>query len=141
MSTRQTFVTSRLLDFFSEKELVAQIGHSKADWPLVAIKELLDNALDACEEAGIAPEITVTVAENSLSVQDNGPGLPAYSGGLALHERPTGGTAPRSGQDQSGGDDSRGLDESSEDTTGARLDEILGSRDGGTDRTARYGRL
>lgn len=77
MSTRQTFVTSRSLDFFSEKELIAQIGHSKADWPLVAIKELLDNALDACEEAGIAPEITVTVAEDSLSVQDNGPGLPA----------------------------------------------------------------
>lgn len=77
MSTRQTFTTSRLLDFFSEKELVAQIGHSKADWPLVAIKELVDNSLDACEEAGIAPEITVTVAEDSLSVQDNGPGLPA----------------------------------------------------------------
>lgn len=77
MSTRQTFVTSRLLDFFSEKELVAQIGHSKADWPLVAIKELLDNALDACEEAGIAPEMTVTVTQDALSVQDNGPGLPA----------------------------------------------------------------
>ncbi len=74
---RETFVTSRLLDFFSEKELVAQIGHSKADWPLVAIKELIDNALDACEEAGVAPEITVTVAEDSLWVQDNGPGLPA----------------------------------------------------------------
>ncbi len=74
---RQTFVTSRLLDFFSEKELVAQIGHSKADWPLVAMKELIDNALDACEEAGVAPEITITVAENYLAVQDNGPGLPA----------------------------------------------------------------
>lgn len=77
MSTRQTFVTSRLLDFFSEKELVAQIGHSTVDWPLVAMKELIDNALDACEEAGAAPEITITVAENYLSVQDNGPGIPA----------------------------------------------------------------
>jgi hypothetical protein len=25
------------------------------DWPLVIIKELFDNALDGCEEAGIAP--------------------------------------------------------------------------------------
>ncbi len=74
---RETFATSRLLDFFSEKELVAQIGHSKADWPLVAIKELLDNALDACEEAGIVPEITVTVTPGALSMQDNGPGLSA----------------------------------------------------------------
>ena len=76
MSARETFATSRLLDFFSEKELVAQIGHSKADWPLVAIKELIDNALDACEEADIAPTIEVTVSEESLSVQDNGSGLP-----------------------------------------------------------------
>jgi len=73
---RETFATSRLLDFFSEKELVAQIGHSKADWPLVAIKELVDNSLDACEEAGITPAITVTVDQDALSVQDNGPGLP-----------------------------------------------------------------
>lgn len=77
MSARQIFATSRLLDFFSEKELVAQIGHSKQDWPLVAIKELLDNALDACEEAGIPPVITITVTEDRLSVQDNGPGLSA----------------------------------------------------------------
>lgn len=74
---RETFVTSRLLDFFSEKELVAQIGHSTVDWPLVAMKELIDNALDACEEAGAAPEITISVAEDHLAVQDNGPGLPA----------------------------------------------------------------
>jgi DNA topoisomerase VI subunit B len=53
MSTRQIFATSRLLDFFSEKELVAQIGHPKTDWPLVAIKELVDNVLDACEETGV----------------------------------------------------------------------------------------
>jgi hypothetical protein len=74
---RETFATSRLLDFFSEKELVAQIGHSKADWPLVAIKELLDNALDACEETGVPPEIAISLTQEALSVQDNGPGLPA----------------------------------------------------------------
>lgn len=37
------------------------------------MKELIDNALDACEEAGAAPEITITVAENYLSVQSQRP--------------------------------------------------------------------
>ena len=50
---RATFTTSRALDFFSEKELTAQTGHGPAEWPLVILKELADNALDACEEAGI----------------------------------------------------------------------------------------
>jgi hypothetical protein len=53
---RTTFRTSRLLDFFSEKELVAQTGHYVSDWPLVVVKELIDNALDACEETGVAPK-------------------------------------------------------------------------------------
>ena len=52
---RTTFSTSRLLDFASAKELTAQTGHAVDDWPLVIVKELLDNAIDACEEAGIAP--------------------------------------------------------------------------------------
>jgi DNA topoisomerase VI subunit B len=73
---RTTFKTSRLLDFCSEKELVAQTGHQKADWPLVVLKELIDNALDACEEGGIAPEISVTVNSQGITVADNGPGLP-----------------------------------------------------------------
>jgi DNA topoisomerase-6 subunit B len=42
----------------------------------VILKELVDNGIDACEEAGIAPEITVTVDTTSISVADNGPGLP-----------------------------------------------------------------
>jgi hypothetical protein len=33
---RVTFVTSRVMEFFSEKELVAQTGHEVEDWPLVA---------------------------------------------------------------------------------------------------------
>jgi hypothetical protein len=48
---RTAFRTSRLLDFASQKELTAQIGHPPSDWPLVIVKELVDNALDACEEA------------------------------------------------------------------------------------------
>ena len=73
---RETFRTSRLLDFLSEKELVAQIGHPRSAWPLVLVKELVDNALDACEEAGVAPKIAITVDENGLTVADNGPGIP-----------------------------------------------------------------
>lgn len=47
---------------------------------LTAIKEAVDNSLDACEEAGILPEIIVEVKNigkdrYSISVQDNGPGI------------------------------------------------------------------
>jgi Histidine kinase-, DNA gyrase B-, and HSP90-like ATPase len=73
---RTTFRTSRLLDFASEKELVAQIGHAKEAWPVVILKELVDNAIDACEEAGIAPVVAVTLARNRISIEDNGPGIP-----------------------------------------------------------------
>jgi hypothetical protein len=41
---RTTFRTSRLLDFCSRKELIAQTGHREVQWPLVALKELVDNA-------------------------------------------------------------------------------------------------
>jgi DNA topoisomerase VI subunit B len=73
---RATFETSRLLDFCSEKELVAQTGHQKADWPLVLVKELVDNALDACEEAGTAPVIKIRVDCTGITISDNGPGIP-----------------------------------------------------------------
>jgi len=47
---------------------------------LTTVKEAVDNALDACEEAGILPEIWVAIkptGENrfQVSVQDNGPGI------------------------------------------------------------------
>jgi DNA topoisomerase VI subunit B len=74
---RATFQTSRLLDFCSEKELIAQTGHKIDDWPLVILKELVDNALDACEHAEVPPEIAITVDSDSITVSDNGPGIPA----------------------------------------------------------------
>ena len=49
---RTTFRTSREMDFFSEKELTTQTGHSIDEWPHVVVKELVDNALDACETGG-----------------------------------------------------------------------------------------
>ena len=57
---RQTFSTSRELEYFSEAELTTQTGCGKEGWwPGVVTKELLDNALDACEQAGTPPYITV----------------------------------------------------------------------------------
>jgi hypothetical protein len=73
---RETFRTSRLLDFASEKELIAQIGHRPSQWPLAIVKELTDNALDAAEEADIAPEVTITIDKTGITVADNGPGIP-----------------------------------------------------------------
>src|SRR5260370_32748997 len=81
---RETFSTSRLLDFCSERELVKQIGHGVDQWPLVIFKELTDNALDACEEAGVAPVIDIKVTGTEITITDNGPGIPAetVAGGL-----------------------------------------------------------
>ena len=49
---------------------------------LTTVKEAVDNALDACEEAGILPEIIVTIEnvkdakdEFIVIVEDNGPGI------------------------------------------------------------------
>ena len=47
---------------------------------LTTLKEAVDNSLDACEEAGILPEIWVRITETSanhfkVEVQDNGPGI------------------------------------------------------------------
>ncbi len=47
---------------------------------LTTIKEAVDNALDACEEAGILPEVWVHIEQTApnrykIGVQDNGPGI------------------------------------------------------------------
>jgi hypothetical protein len=79
---RVAFTTSRLMEFCTEKELVAQTGHESYQWPLVIIKELVDNGIDACEEAGVAPVIKVTITTRKsgkptrIIVEDNGPGIP-----------------------------------------------------------------
>jgi DNA topoisomerase VI subunit B len=77
---RATFIVSRLLEFFSKKELAMQIGQPLWLWALAILKELIDNALDAAEAVARnlyqAPVIHVTVAKDVLIVQDNGPGIP-----------------------------------------------------------------
>jgi Histidine kinase-, DNA gyrase B-, and HSP90-like ATPase len=72
---RHVFKISRLAEFCSQKELVNQTGHAAKDWPLVVLKELVDNALDSTEEAGIAPAIQISVSQDCISVADNGPGI------------------------------------------------------------------
>ncbi len=47
---------------------------------LTTVKEAVDNALDACEEAGILPELLVEITEAQggrfrVAVEDNGPGI------------------------------------------------------------------
>ena len=47
---------------------------------LTTVKEAVDNSLDACEEAGILPELVVEITEISegrfrVAVEDNGPGV------------------------------------------------------------------
>ena len=73
---RTTFQTSRQIGFCSERELTTEIGHGREEWAFVILKELVDNALDACEEAGVAPNIHVTVDSESIIIEDNGPGMP-----------------------------------------------------------------
>jgi DNA topoisomerase VI subunit B len=74
--TRVPFTVSRLMEFCTRRELVNQTGHDEHEWPLVVLKELVDNALDAAEEAEIAPVIEITVKGQSVTVTDNGPGIP-----------------------------------------------------------------
>ena len=63
------------MEFCSTRELQNQTGHSVDDWPLVVLKELTDNALDACEEAEVAPVISIAVKRNSITIQDNAGGI------------------------------------------------------------------
>jgi len=77
---RTHFSISRAAEYFDAKELQAQTGQPVDKFATVVLKELMDNALDACETAGVAPEISVTVDRDDdrivIAVVDNGPGLP-----------------------------------------------------------------
>lgn len=47
---------------------------------LTTVKEAVDNSLDACEEAGILPEIHIRISQTdterfTVSIRDNGPGI------------------------------------------------------------------
>jgi hypothetical protein len=77
---RVPITTSRLMEFCTEKELVAQTGHEAYRWQRVVVKELVDNAIDAAEEAEVAPVINITITTGKsaarIVIADNGPGIP-----------------------------------------------------------------
>lgn len=81
---RSTFATSRESEFFTENELTMQFGASKVLWPLMTVKELIDNALDATEATDVPPEIAITLEQDLIVVRDNGPGLPESTVDKAL---------------------------------------------------------
>lgn len=84
---RATFEIDRALEFFTVDELTMQLGHEPGLWPLVLVKELVDNALDACEEASVKPIIAASVKKDSMVVWDNGPGLPTSTLERSLNYR------------------------------------------------------
>ena len=80
---RVSFSTPRTAEYVEAGTLRLLTGVPEHRFGEAVLKELLDNALDACETAGVAPEITVTVTAASgtqdvawLTVTDNGPGIP-----------------------------------------------------------------
>ena len=66
---REAFRTSSVLDFCSTRELVKQIRHPIEQWLLIILKELVHNALDATEDAKIAPAIQIEVCNNQIAVR------------------------------------------------------------------------
>ena len=74
------FSTPRSHEFFTENSLISATGRSPEEFGDVVIKELLDNALDAAEDAGVQPAIAAGVATTGgtqvVTVADNGPGIP-----------------------------------------------------------------
>ena len=89
MATRQREIS--ISEFFTKnRHLLGFDNPSKA--LLTTIKEAVDNSLDACEEAGILPEITIEVRDVAFEqkgsgdltkgegrfvvvIEDNGPGI------------------------------------------------------------------
>ncbi len=77
MAARQREIS--ISEFFSKnRHLLGFDNPQKA--LLTAVKEAVDNSLDACEEAGILPTIKVDIEQLAedrfrISVEDNGPGI------------------------------------------------------------------
>ena len=77
MATQQREIS--ISEFFSRNRHLLGFDNPRRAL-LTAVKEAVDNSLDACEEAGILPAITVAIEQISedryvMRVQDNGPGI------------------------------------------------------------------
>ena len=73
------FTTSMAADFFTVASLETQTGFAREWFPDVVLKELLDNAADACETVGVPPRIGIAVDSRddllAITVTDNGAGM------------------------------------------------------------------
>jgi DNA topoisomerase-6 subunit B len=77
MATKQRSIS--VSEFFAKNRHLLGFDNPRKAL-LTTVKEAVDNSLDACEEAGIAPEIWVHIesaGENrfKVGIQDNGPGI------------------------------------------------------------------
>ena len=73
---RRALSFRRELEFVRPSELSKRMGCDTVLWPRAIIKELIDNSLDAAEEAGVAqPRIEIRIDSDSIEVADNGPGM------------------------------------------------------------------
>ena len=77
LATRQREIS--VSEFFTKNRHLLGFD-SPAKALLTTVKEAVDNALDACEEAGILPDLIIEIKEISetryrVAVQDNGPGI------------------------------------------------------------------
>ncbi|MDD3178361.1 MAG: DNA topoisomerase VI subunit B [Candidatus ainarchaeum sp.] len=82
------FKENSVADFFKKNRQMLGL-YGKQRTLTTIIHEIVTNSLDACEEAGILPEIEVKLSEISeeyfeISVIDNGPGIPENKIGSAL---------------------------------------------------------
>lgn len=73
--TEAILTKKKEVDLFTEDGLTKQTGTDISEWDIYLIKELMDNALDACESAGVEPKIKVTIRGNGVTIRDNGPGI------------------------------------------------------------------
>jgi len=74
------FKEHSVADFFKKNKQMLGLSGKQRTLTTI-IHELVTNSLDACEEAGILPEIEVSLSElgseyYEISVVDNGPGIP-----------------------------------------------------------------
>lgn len=77
MATKQRDIS--VSEFFAKNRHLLGFDNKRKAL-LTTVKEAVDNSLDACEEAGILPEIHVTIEQLAeerfrVTVRDNGPGI------------------------------------------------------------------
>ncbi len=82
------FKEHSIAEFFKKNRQMLGFSGPARSFTII-IHELVTNSLDACEEAGIVPEIDVEISQigedhYSILVKDNGPGIPEKYVGKAL---------------------------------------------------------